>query len=159
VTNSQQNPVLPPVIWNIGQGRTLSMLGVTVTFKMESDATDGAYALWEYSAPAHFDGPAAHYHKLTDEAFYILEGTPLFQLEDQVIQTQPGSFVFVPRNTLHRFSNPGSTPIRMLTFRTPGGTEGYFDALITLIQESGGMQQVTRDDMRLLEQQHDQYAR
>ncbi len=159
MTISQQNLLLPPVILNVGQGRTLSMLGVAVTFKVESGATGGAYALWEYSAPAHFDGPAAHYHKLTDEAFYILDGSPIFQLEDQVIQTQPGAFVFVPHGTLHRFSNPGSTPIRMLTFRTPGGTEGYFDALIALIQKSGGLQQITRDDMQLLEQQYDQYAR
>jgi hypothetical protein len=38
-----------------------------------------------------------------------------------------GSFVYVPRGTVHSFTNVGKTPGRLLVLSTPaGGTEGFF---------------------------------
>ena len=38
----------------------------------------------------------------------------------------PGSFVLVPPETVHTFSNPSDRPVRFLSLMSPGGFEQYF---------------------------------
>lgn len=138
-----------------GEGKHLSMMGVSVTFKLESTDAGAPFTLWDYTAPPHFAGPGAHYHKFTDETFYVLEGKPTFYLNDEALHAAPHTFVHIPRGTVHRFSNEADTPIRMLTFRTPTGSEGYFEALMTLLQEKGS--QATADELNAVGEAYDTY--
>ncbi len=115
-----------------GEGRTLSLLGATIGAKVTGADTDGAWSLVEYTAPPHFAGPAPHGHRQTDEAFYILEGTPTFQLGEDTMTVEPGAFVFVPRGVVHTFRNSADVPARFLIFFSPAGFEGYWDELAEL---------------------------
>jgi mannose-6-phosphate isomerase-like protein (cupin superfamily) len=119
-----------------GQGRSISIRGATITIKADSADTDGAWSLMEYLAPPHFEGPPAHWHAQTVEAFYILEGTLTFTIGEQTITAGRGSFVLVPTGVVHGFLNATAEPVRFLTFCTPGGFEGYFDDLAALVAAS-----------------------
>ena len=39
-----------------------------------------------------------HIHRLTDEAFYVLEGTFGFQLGEETVEASAGAFVFAPKS-------------------------------------------------------------
>jgi len=126
---SQKAVLLAP-----GGGPTLSFMGVTIAYKAASQETDGMYALLDYSMPPKFAGPPPHWHKVTNEGFYVLEGKIIFMMDSQVFLGEPGAFVQVPTRTIHKFSNDQDQPARMLSVITPGGFEEYFKELVTLAQ-------------------------
>lgn len=119
-----------------GEGRGINLRGATVTHKADSADTNGAWSLLEYVAPPYFEGPALHWHEQTVEAFYILEGTLTFIVEDQTITAERGAFIYVPTGILHTFFNATAEPVRFLTFCSPGGFEQYFDDLANLVAAS-----------------------
>lgn len=126
---SQKAVLLAP-----GGGPTLALMGVNLAFKVASRETDGMYALLDYSMPPRFAGPPLHWHKVTNEGFYVLEGKISFMLDSQVFIGEPGAFVYVPTRRIHKFSNEENQPARMLSVVTPGGFEEYFKELVTLAQ-------------------------
>ena len=71
-------------------------------------------------------GPLPHVHERTDESFFLLSGTIAFLGGEKTITAEAGSFVHVPRGTLHRFMNVGDAEARMIFFFTPGGPELMF---------------------------------
>ena len=120
-----------------GEGKRLSILGSTIVIKADKEATGGGYSLVDYTAPANWPGPPRHIHKETDETFYILESTFRFQIsEAEPFDIGPGGFVFVPRGTPHKLSNPADQPGRHLVLITPGGFEGYFEELATWLERN-----------------------
>jgi len=72
------------------------------------------------------------FHKLKDEAWYVLEGDLRFRLDSDIASAPAGSFVFVPRGTPHCFQNVGSAPARILVLFTPSGMERFFDRFAKL---------------------------
>jgi quercetin dioxygenase-like cupin family protein len=103
-------------------------------FKVSSADTDGAWALIEYVAPPKFAEPPLHWHKVTSECFYVLEGSVAFRMGKQVFGGEPGAMVYIPTHTLHTFSNQSDKPARFLTLISPGGFEEYFKELVALSQ-------------------------
>ena len=95
--------------------------------------TNGAFELIEDERDTG-QGPAAHRHHGSDEAFYVLSGRFTFVCGDQEVEAAPGRLVFVPRGTRHfyRAQEQGS---RVLILYVPaGGFEDFMlelDALIT----------------------------
>lgn len=128
------NTVLQPQLLAPGSGPILSLMGVDIYYKAVSADTNGLWSLLEYNMPSHFKGPALHWHKITHEAFYVLEGFVTFSLETKSFRGGPGSFVHIPAGVLHTFSNSDDVPARFLTFLLPGGFEEYFKELATLAQ-------------------------
>jgi len=90
--------------------------------------------LLEYIAPPLFAGPPLHWHKVTNEAFYVLEGIMTFRMGEEVFKGTPGAMVYIPTGVLHTFSNQEEAPARFLTFLYPGGFEEYFKELAALAQ-------------------------
>ncbi|MBK9603638.1 MAG: cupin domain-containing protein [Anaerolineales bacterium] len=125
---------LQPRLLTPGAGPTLSFLGVNLAYKVSSADTAGAWALLEYVAPPKFAGPPLHWHKVTNEAFYVLEGVVTFRKGEEVFKGEPGAMVYIPTGILHTFSNQEDTPARFLTFLSPGGFEEYFKELAALAQ-------------------------
>lgn len=125
---------LQPRLLKPGAGPMLSFLGVDLSFKVESADTAGAWALLEYIAPPQFAGPPLHWHKVTNEAFYVLEGIVTFRMGEEVFKGEPGAMVYIPTGVLHTFSNQEEVPARFLTFLSPGGFEEYFKELAALAQ-------------------------
>ena len=113
-----------------GGGPTLTFMGAKIAYKV----TDGAWALLEHTLPANFAGAPLHWHKVTHQGFYVLEGKVTFQLGAQIFTADPGAFVSVPTTTLHTFSNEQDQLARLLEIIIPGGVENSFKELVTLAQ-------------------------
>lgn len=112
-----------------GEGRSLAVVGVSVSLKSVAADTDGAWTMYEYTTPPRFPGPPAHWHKATDEAFYVLEGTIRFELDGESVDAPAGGYARVPPGVVHRFSNPTDEPARFLGLIVPGGFEKYWEEL------------------------------
>jgi len=112
-----------------GGGRSLAAIGISVLLKSTAEDTDGRWTMYEYTAPPGFAGPPPHWHRETDEAFFVLEGTVRFEAGGDVADLGPGGYVRVPPGVVHRFSNPTGEPARFLGLIMPGGFEGYWEEL------------------------------
>ena len=53
-------------------------------------------------------GPPAHLHRSQDETHYVLEGHFEFVLGERKVNAGAGSVVYVPRTTVHAFTNTGT---------------------------------------------------
>jgi quercetin dioxygenase-like cupin family protein len=92
---------------------------------LRSEESGGHVSVIENVLPPHFSGPHLHTHDF-DEAFYVLEGELVFQVEDELISKGPGEFAFAPRGVPHTLANPGDEPARYVLVCTPAGFERYF---------------------------------
>ena len=64
-------------------------------------------------------GPPPHIHRNEDETFYVVEGQIDFLLGDETVTGGPGDFVNVPRGTVHRFRNSGTSAAMMILTFSP----------------------------------------
>jgi|SRR5579884_1149271 len=88
-------------------------------------------------------GPPLHTHASVDEAYFVLKGRYLFQIDDVVAEGGPGTFAFVPRGTSHTFASAGPDEGQMLSFTLPS-TEQFVRG-ISALQEQGINQQAMLD--------------
>jgi mannose-6-phosphate isomerase-like protein (cupin superfamily) len=100
-----------------GQGRVFSTGRSIAQVKIEPTGEEGFAAFEGVQVPG-VPGPPAHVHEGYDEAWYIIDGTMEFRLDEQTLVCGAGSVVFAPRGTAHTFSNPGPEPARMLAITT-----------------------------------------
>ena len=112
-----------------GEGKTLWVLGDLYEFKATGEDTGGTFALWETTTPPGNPGPPPHIHHNEDEAFYILEGELELTVEGRASVVGAGTFVNIPKGTLHTFRNAGTTPARFLGLVAPAGFEGFFEEI------------------------------
>ena len=151
-TNPQSVIALMP-----GGGPTLSFMGVNLAYKIASHETDGSWALLEYAMPPKFPGPPPHWHKVTREGFYVLEGRVTFTLGTRVFTGERGAFVHVPTHTVHKFSNECDEPARFLTIILPGGFENHFKELVTFMQSEPTWPPQDPRKLSKLYQRHDTF--
>jgi quercetin dioxygenase-like cupin family protein len=111
-----------------GEGHTLAVAGGRYTIKASGEDTGGAYALIEMFLPPS-SGPPPHLHAREEEAFYILEGSLLFQVGADSLTAGPGAYVKAPRGVRHAFKNVGTAPARVLMLVTPAGMEKFFEEI------------------------------
>ena len=111
-----------------------------MTFKALKGDTHGAYSMFESELPGEADGPSPHIHRELVEAFYIIEGEVTFRIDNQKVKAAAGSFVLVPRGTVHAFSNESPAGARMLVVVSPGGFEGWFEEMRAAVEAASGGQ-------------------
>jgi quercetin dioxygenase-like cupin family protein len=70
-------------------------------------------------------GIPIHRHLQTDEAFYILEGSGIFILNDVRHSFEKGGTIFIPNNSWHGFENPDHE-LLLLWIVSPPGLDGFF---------------------------------
>ena len=112
-----------------GEGKALWVLGDLYEFKATGEDTGGRFALVETTTPPGNPGPPPHVHHNEDEAFYLLEGELELMVEGSARVVGSGTFVNIPKGTLHTFKNAGTTPARILAMVAPAGFEGFFEEL------------------------------
>jgi mannose-6-phosphate isomerase-like protein (cupin superfamily) len=112
------------VVLGPGEGRVVPVPGQPHTYKADADDTHGAYTLAEVSLTG--EGPPQHIHHAEEEAVYVLDGAINVKLGEETIRAAAGSFVLVPRGTVHTYWNAGSTPARLLVIVSPPGFEQMF---------------------------------
>ena len=115
--NAPEGIVLGP-----GEGRAIG----GITLKATGEETGGSIGVIEAMSPPGY-GPPRHVHYGCDELFYVLEGQFLFLVGERQVSGLPGTFVFIPRGTVHAAKVIGSEPGKVLSAYIPGGQERSFE--------------------------------
>jgi mannose-6-phosphate isomerase-like protein (cupin superfamily) len=110
-----------PIVHAPGAGESTALGTITFTIKADSAATQGQYSLIEAGGPVF---ATAHVHHTREEAFFVVEGRAAFLVGTEVVPAEPGSFLLVPRGTMHGFR--AETEMKLLIVHSPGGFEDFF---------------------------------
>jgi mannose-6-phosphate isomerase-like protein (cupin superfamily) len=122
-------------------GPTLDVLGVTHSYKAMATDTGHQFSIWESIVPPGAGAPL-HTHTREDEAFYVVSGEVLMEVEGAAdpLRLGPGGFLFAPRNRWHGYRNIGTVAARLLVFAMPGaGLDRMFAAFDAASKRSGHM--------------------
>jgi quercetin dioxygenase-like cupin family protein len=119
-----------------GERETISMPGNKMSFVHREP--DSAYSIVEWASEPGGPGSSVHIHRMTDEAFYVLEGTFGFQLGEGTVEGSAGAFVCAPKGTEHAFWNQGTTPARMLVMMSSPEFWRYLKELAEGLAAAGG---------------------
>ena len=92
---------------------------------LRSEQSEGRVSMVENVIPAHSAGPPLHTHDF-DEAFYLLDGELIFQVEEELTTKGAGELAFVPRNIPHTLANHSDADARYLLVCMPAGFERHF---------------------------------
>ena len=109
------------VVLGPGEGRPIPGREEVVLKATGADTGEAIAFLEATTAPG--DGPAPHVHHDNDELFYVLEGRMRFWVGEQTVEAEAGSFLFVPRGTVHAARNVGAGLVRLLAAFVPAGPE------------------------------------
>ena len=90
--------------------------------KAAGNQTGHALTLIEQTMPFS-SGPPPHLHTNMEEMFYVLEGEITICIADKIYLFKPGTFGFIPRNTVHYFKVTSKENCKVLNFYTPSGFE------------------------------------
>jgi quercetin dioxygenase-like cupin family protein len=111
-----------------GEGSLLNVIGERVTCKVVGEETEGAWSLFEVSVPPG-GGPPPHSHDEFDEAYYVLEGELELLAGERKVRAVPGSFITIPRGTVHAYRNNTDATAKFLAWGYPSGVERFFAEL------------------------------
>ena len=103
---------------------------------LRSEETSGHVSITEIVVPAHSAGPPLHVHNF-DEAFYLLEGELIFQVDGVLEIKRAGELAFAPRNVAHALANHRGAPARYMLVCTPAGFERHWARIAA---EAAGME-------------------
>ncbi len=92
---------------------------------LRSEENAGHVSVTEIVVPPHSAGPPLHAHDF-DEAFYMLEGELIFQVENVLVTKAAGELAFAPRNIAHTLANHSGAPARYVLVCTPAGFERHW---------------------------------
>jgi quercetin dioxygenase-like cupin family protein len=132
-------PAAPAVIIPHEQAELLELPAAAFRLLADSEATQGTLSANRLSLDTGADGAKPHYHALSWELFYVIDGAMEFLLDDRLSVVAAGDLVLVPPRLPHAFgATPGSTA-DVLVVIAPGVERfGYFRHLqrIALGQEA-----------------------
>jgi len=115
----------------VGPGEAYVLMGsVHITFKRRGMPGEG-YSIFEDATQAGYQGHPPHFHRDQDENFYVLEGHFAFRVDDRTVECGPGTFLHLPKGTVHTLRNIGEVDGKLLVTISPAG--GFED----LVEESG----------------------
>src|SRR5829696_6208977 len=123
-----------PLISLPGEGEKITANGIEILLKAKTHQTNGHWSMIEYVLPPSLIGPTPHFHKKTQEMFYILDGTLQFLLDGKIIDAPSGTLVVVPEGSVHTFRNVSDKKVRFQVWFSPGGMEQYFVDVQELIK-------------------------
>ena len=134
--NGARTSPLQATIVNPEQALPIKPFGLDVKILLSTEATGGAISvLMGWHKPG--EGPPDHVHFSQEEMFFIVEGTYEMTVGGHTTTAGPGTIVFIPRNTVHRFKNVGDKTACMLDWSLPGGQDHYFKAISELAANGG----------------------
>jgi mannose-6-phosphate isomerase-like protein (cupin superfamily) len=147
-----------PLISLPGEGQKIEVNGIEIYVKARAQQTNGDWSMIEYKLPPSHPGPAPHFHKRTQEMFYVLEGTLQFLLAGETIDAPAGTLVVVDKEAVHTFKNVSSEYVRFQVWFSPGGMEQYFIDVQELVQRESSWPPSDMNKLFSLMAQHDTYA-
>lgn len=60
-----------------------------------------------------------HKHELHTEQIYVLEGVAIMKVGQDEFTIKAGSFIFIPKSTIHSVVTTSSTPLKVLSVQAP----------------------------------------
>lgn len=135
---------LSPLFRMPGTGPELYVLGTTHSYKAMACDTGLQFSVWESIVPPG-RGVPAHTHTQEDEAFYVLSGEVLVEIEGVTdpLRLGAGAFLFAPRHRRHRYRNVGTETARLLVFAIPGaGLDRMFTDFDEVGKRSGHLPEI-----------------
>ena len=96
-------------------------------FLIPERATHGTISVFRATMPEG-SGPPRHVHSREDEAFVVLEGDVLFEIDGERIAAGPGASLYAPRGVAHAFRVQSPVAVT-LGIITPGAFEQHFREL------------------------------
>ncbi|MGD9890263.1 MAG: cupin domain-containing protein, partial [Dehalococcoidia bacterium] len=120
-----------------------------VTLKATGEETGGSIGFLEATTPSGF-GPPRHIHHDSDELFYVLSGEFLILAGERVVSAPAGTFVFIPRGTVHAPKVVGSEPGTVLAAFLPGGQVQAFEEFARLVAAQGDNPEQVRDQIQAI---------
>ena len=112
---------------------------LAIRFLVESEASAGTVAVFEFDVPAGAKLPIAHSHDAYEETIYGVCGVMTFTIEGTPHDIGPGDAVCIPRGVAHRFDNHGDTDATALAIVTPGALgPDYFRELAAIVEAAAG---------------------
>ncbi len=139
---SKTHFVSPPA-----EGKSLSLGGLGVIYKVLPEDTGGALAVVEHPIePGRLVRP--HTHTREDEISYIVEGEVGVRVCDREFVAEPGTWVFKPRGVEHTFWNLGPKQARLIEIITPGAFAHYFEELAAIRDAGRPPDQVRLAELR-----------
>ncbi|UJH91709.1 cupin domain-containing protein [Antarcticibacterium sp. 1MA-6-2] len=117
------------IILKSGEGRIYNCGTMTAIFKSDENETNEKYSISEWWLEPNSGGPGPHQHEENDEIFYGIEGTTSILVGDKWIDVDRGTFLRIPRNTIHDFANKTDEKSGLLNFFIPGGFEKNMPAI------------------------------
>ena len=109
-----------------GGGRLYEQRGFRGWIKADGDESDGKQCFSEWTVDAGEDGPPPHLHREHQEAFFVVDGTLTFQVGEETIEAEAGTFLLIPPGGVHAFFNRTGATARCVNAYVPGGIEGFF---------------------------------
>ena len=97
----------------------------TTNVLLRGEETRGQLSVTEIVVPPHTAGPPLHTHDF-DEAFYVLEGELIFQVDDALAIKKAGELSFAARNVAHALANHSDAPACYVLVCTPAGFERHW---------------------------------
>jgi quercetin dioxygenase-like cupin family protein len=115
-----------PFVTPRSAGRAFWHLDSLMTFTALAEETGGRLAFWEQLLP-HRSSPPLHVHRDADEAWFLLDGTITFRVQDDEYVAETGSFVWAPRGLPHTFRVDSPTA-HVLALALPAGFDRFVEA-------------------------------
>jgi mannose-6-phosphate isomerase-like protein (cupin superfamily) len=134
-TPSFQTTTRQVIVLGPGEGRVIPG-PEGLTLKASAEQSGGSIGFLEGTTPPGF-GPPRHIHHGCDELFYVLAGEFRFLLGERLVNASAGTFVFIPRGTVHAPKVVGTEPGRVLVAFIPGGAEQAFEEMAELASTAG----------------------
>jgi len=119
---------ITPYITAIEEAPAYWQVGILWAMLATGEQTGGAYSLMWELCPQN-SGPPPHSHD-QDEQFYVIDGEITYRADGQELRAKAGSFVLIPRGTVHSFRVDSGTAT-LLNSYTPAG----FERVITELGE------------------------
>ncbi|MCS5735179.1 cupin domain-containing protein [Herbiconiux daphne] len=118
-----------PLVVQPGEAATVSL--ADGTFELLVDG--GAVSASRLTLAAGADGAPPHHHQRSHEVFYVLGGTMLFRLGDELVTVTQGGVVIVPPGLTHVFGAAEGETADVYVVLSPGIERfGYFERLAAI---------------------------
>jgi quercetin dioxygenase-like cupin family protein len=136
--HTEVSPPPSPIAREPGEGPRHDVIGVVHSYKALAAETGGSLSVFEATVPPGAGAPP-HTHAHEDEAFYVIEGEMVFEIEGRSLPLRlaAGGFVLAPRGSRHAFRNESGVAARMLALALPGaGLEHMFGAFDEVMRKA-----------------------
>jgi mannose-6-phosphate isomerase-like protein (cupin superfamily) len=117
--------VVKAAVLGPGDGEHLAARGSALMFKATAATTGGAFSLHERRLRRGGARPPAHVHPEQVEAFWVLDGVAVFELDGLATTACAGSFVLVPGGLAHTFGATDDADAHVLVLHAPA-LDDYF---------------------------------